>query len=277
MTLCVAWRWENDIQFASDSRITVGSTYSDLGIKICAIPVRIISAIDRDTGEFSERFSGQYGLAFSGSFTSAYVIREILSEVLQNLQFVGLSSSMSIERIMNLVHKFHAYYTDQLRAKHSFGLDLDFILAGKCPVTGTVKVFQFIAEQNATYSEVLLSKPFSFSAIGSGEPKFSELIADDLAHPPCRVNFAIFNRLRDVIRDSIIESVGGAVQAGIFENGQFRLMGVLEHDLTGSQPLALPSVRGLVLSNVFRPEGLDDFHVHYSFKAPFQADLDQLI
>src|SRR5438270_518501 len=105
MSLCVAWRWKNEVRFASDSCITQADKgISHLGIKIATISVRIVSARDAKTGQIDERFRANYGLAFSGSYLAGYIIREALSEVLSHLQFIATTDLMTIERIMKIVH-----------------------------------------------------------------------------------------------------------------------------------------------------------------------------
>jgi hypothetical protein len=170
MSLCVAWRWNNDISFASDSCISqADKSVSDLGIKLVPIPVRVVSARQAQTGEVEERFTGTYGLAFSGSFLAGYVIREVLSEVLSHLQFIALNEFMTIERIMRIVHAFHRFYTLRLRESFKLGHDLDFLIGGLCPATNQTKVFRFVASENDDphYLEVLTALPFSYSAIGA--------------------------------------------------------------------------------------------------------------
>jgi hypothetical protein len=209
---------------------------------------------------------------------AGYVIREVLSEVLSHLQFIAATELMTIERIMRIVHAFHEFYTKRLRESFRLGHDLDFLIGGRCPATGQVKVFQHIASEGSApkYEEVLTPDSFAYSAISAGEEWFRELIEDDLAHPPCAVHFAVFRRLRDVILDPKIPSVGGSIQTGAFDQGEFELVGVIEHDLTGAVPRALPSVRGVVIDEIYEGRDLDDFFIEYTFKAPFESDLEKL-
>ena len=175
-------------------------------------------------------------------------------------------------------HDDHRYYTRELRSSLRDRYELDFFLGGRCPATGAVKVFKFVSseEENATYGEVLQTRPFSYDVIGAGDDRFRARLEADLASPGCRVNLAVFRRLRDVIRDPTIASVDGHIQAGAFEDGEFSLYGMFEFDLSGEYPRTLQSVRGLVLDEVYRPEDPTDFHITYSFFSPFQSDLDQL-
>lgn len=279
MSLCVAWRWKDEVSFASDSCIAqADKSVSHLGIKVVTIPVRIVSARDAKTGHTDERFRANYGLAFSGSYLAGYVVREVLAEILSHLQFIAPTELMTIERIMKIVHAFHRFYTGRLRESFVFGHDLDFLIGGRCPATGRVKVFKHLASEDSDpkYGEVLTNGTFAYTAIGAGEDCFRALIEDDLAHPPCQVHFAVFRRLRDVIRDPNIWSVGGSIQTGTFEKGEFELFGVMEHDLSGDVPKALPSVRGVLIEEIYEGQNPDDFFVHYSFKAPFQSDLEKL-
>lgn len=281
MSLCIAWRWDQHINFASDSRITLagGEHTSDLGIKIAGVPVRIATAEDATTRKAELRFSATYGIAFAGSYLAGFVIREMLSEVLQSLQFIADADQMTIERLMKVVYAFHAHYTKTLRKSFNFGHDLDFLIGGRCPASGVVKVFRFIStesEAEPQYEEVLTKLPFSYTAIGAGEGKFRRLFESDLPNPRNRVHFSAFSRLRDVINDDEIPSVGGKIQTGSFENGEFKHYGMLEHDLSGDAPIPLPSVRGLVLEEAYKPTQVDDFYIRSDFRAPFEADLEAL-
>ena len=271
MSLCVAWRWKNEVSFASDSCIAQADKgVNHLGIKLATIPVRIVSARDAETGHIDERFRADFGLAFSGSYLAGYIIREALSEVLSHLQFIAPTDANAAD-----VERHH---TARLRESFAFGHDLDFLIGGRCPATGRVKVFKHLVSDDSDpkYAEVLNDGAFAYTAIGAGEERFRELLEDDLARPPCAVHFAVFERLRDVIRDPTIPSVGGSIQRGTFENGEFELFGVMEHDLTGAAPKALPSIRGLVMDEIYEGQNPDDFFVYYSFKAPFQGDLEKL-
>lgn len=54
MTLCVAWRYRDRISIASDSRLSgPAGGYADIGVKILVCPVKIITAIEANTGRFA--------------------------------------------------------------------------------------------------------------------------------------------------------------------------------------------------------------------------------
>ena len=139
-----------------------------------------------------------------------------------------------------------------------------------------IRVFKFFRADTdeLKWHEILIDRPFSYDAIGAGEDRFRELLEADLKRGGCRVNFLLFNRLRDIIREKSIPSVGGAIQCGAFtQSTEFHLCGVLDYQKDGDRLIPRSSVLGLEIEKIHMPETLDDFYVHYSYKVPFVDDI----
>jgi len=50
MTLCMAWRSNGSVHFASDSRLTVArNSYTDVGIKVSALPFTVLEPAPAET------------------------------------------------------------------------------------------------------------------------------------------------------------------------------------------------------------------------------------
>lgn len=136
MSLCVAWRYESRFCLASDSCITMEADRRMCGIKVLQIPVRIISAIDSTTKRSSIIYQSVFGLTFAGPFLSGYLVKETISELLFNLQYIGVMEALKFEKICEVVFEAYRRIVDELNGEQ-FRQDVDIIIIGKCPLLGT--------------------------------------------------------------------------------------------------------------------------------------------
>ena len=74
------------------------------GIKVLAIPVKIQGPVDANTGSSELLYEKTAGLCFSGSFVTAFLVKEIISEVLFNLQSLDPPTQISFEHIAGLAY-----------------------------------------------------------------------------------------------------------------------------------------------------------------------------
>ncbi len=279
MSLCVAWRFGGKFCLASESCISIGAEQRMCGVKVVQVPVRIISATDAQTGNFSTVFQSVFGLTFSGQFLTAYLVRETVSEVLFNLQYVRERESLQFERICEVVFRAYQRVVDDLNAE-GFGHDLDIVLVGTCPASQARKAAQFFrdeADGQLKWKLVLEQSPFSYVALGSGANRFHEVLARRRVTEH-RVHFAVLQSLQEIAESRDIPSVGGGLQYGEVEaGGEFRLLGTLDFVKRAGRVEAVQLVRGVDLRTIHEGEGLDDLHVHYSFINPFEAKRDRLL
>lgn len=106
MTLCIVWRDESKIKFASDSRLSFGSAgTSDFGIKVVRIPFKIYGPGEIAGAEPIS--SGDLGMAFAGSAIGALMVKEALAEVLFRMQGVPNFHDCGMDGIADFV--FRAY------------------------------------------------------------------------------------------------------------------------------------------------------------------------
>lgn len=89
MSLCVAWKYEDGhgcrVYFAADSCAVMEAGKHVMphgGIKIMEIPIQIFSATDEKLGKAELLFSQKYGMAFAGSYFTAFLMKELVAEVL---------------------------------------------------------------------------------------------------------------------------------------------------------------------------------------------------
>ena len=265
----MAWRWQETVCLATDSRISIDADEPrNCGIKVLQVPVRVISPIDKATGRFDTVFESVYGLCFSGRFLTAYLVKESISELLLNLQFVGARGNLSFHKICDVVFACFSRVVGELN-----GLDADFILVGCHPSDGRSVAAKFCRDGSGQlrWSEILEERPFSYDAIGAGETAFRVLF-DDLRKNEPRVHFAAFDAMTRILSSGAIPSVGGAVQYGQVDSGRgFRLFGVVDYSRVGNELQVQQTFRGMNLNELYEGKDILDLHVHYDFIDPFRA------
>lgn len=282
MTLSVAWRFQNRISVASDSRISnLENGYADIGVKILECPVQVISAIDHATGNFEVIHKSTVGIGIAGSFMTAYLVKEQIADVLQHLQFVGGRESLSFSKLAEAAFKIYRHGIDTLRRQQQFGIDSDMFIIGRCPATGEVAAAKFFVDGNdgvVRHLPILENRrDFTFDALGAGEERLRERIHARLAAGPCVVDYMVLEELRAMIVRGEVASVGGAIQYGKIEERDFEIYGVVDHRWDGGRPYPMPSVRGIDAGNILRPMDIDDLYLSEKLIKPFQSILEREI
>ncbi len=96
MTLCLAWKQNNAIYIAADSRLTSpdGTITTDQATKIFKIGVQVFAPIPSENPDAEAElvFKSTFGLAFSGSYINGSLIANTLDEIFSNLQAAPLVS-----------------------------------------------------------------------------------------------------------------------------------------------------------------------------------------
>lgn len=250
------------------------------GIKVFELPVRVISPADVATGHSQELFKTTFGIACAGSYLTAFLMKELAAEVLSHLQFLGGPDEITFDRICEFAAKFHAHLHERTSTQLKFWYDLDFLLGGWCPHSRRIRVARFWTQDTppqTQWTETLLNaEPVAVDAVGDPDActRFRQLLQLNLDAGDCRVHYAMYRRLRDVMDDSDLPSVAGAIQHGEFDaDGQFRLYGSFRHEIQDGQMSARTFVRGTDVEAVHQPGDPTDFFVTYSFLDPFGEDV----
>src|ERR1039457_1337259 len=105
MTLCMAWRSNGTVHFASDSRITVaGISTVDVAIKVSSIPYQILEP-GRGATATPRRtvWSGELGMCFAGSAINSLFMKESLVEILRKIQYAPGYTDISMSGIMSYI------------------------------------------------------------------------------------------------------------------------------------------------------------------------------
>lgn len=282
MTLCVAWKYEEagvaKICFAADTCVVLGGRAMAYGgIKVLEIPVEY-GTPPAEGGHAQPAWSSTYGFAFAGSFLPAFLLKELVADVLTHVQGIGGPQQAAFDKLCGLVAKLHRHFHDEIHESLEYEGELDFFFGGFCPATQRVRVAKFFvdAAEVPQWREILQGGGVRYEMIGMEDAcgRFRELFELNLSAPPCRVHYAVWHRLRDVILDPAIEWVDGAIQYGEFDRqGQFHLYGSSMIEMGPDHPILKTFVRGTHLDNLHQPTGFNDLYVSYPFLVPFAEEI----
>ncbi len=223
MTLCVVWRRNQEVHFASDSRLTVANnSYADVAIKVLAVPYRIYAPRDQ-SGERTLSFQGELGMCFAGSAVNSFFVKESVVEVLKELQYAPGYTNVSMAGLADFI--FTAYRLISTQVCNTVLGDKGraaIVVAGHCTEQKRTRAFLLeTSDQNEhSYKEILLGDGYVF--IGSGKSEAESALP---ANPS---DLDYLNALKTVIDDPNVESVAGAVQYGKFSGSTFTTKGIVE-------------------------------------------------
>lgn len=280
MTLCVAWRIYDRISIASDSRISsVEEGYADIGVKILECPIKVITAVDHHTNDFQILHQSTVGIGIAGAFMTAYLVKEQIADVLKNLQFVGAPSSLTFTKIAETAFKIYRHGIETLQKHQQYGIDSDMFLVGRCPATAQVAAEKFFVngDDGRIQHQAILEdrRNFVFDALGSGEDRLRTRIAARVAAGHCEVDFMVLEELRAMIVAEEVESVGGAIQYGKIETGDFEIFGVADYRRDDGRLRPMPSVRGIDAQEILQPVNFDDLYLRAQLITPFRAQMER--
>lgn len=226
MTLAIAWRSNGRIHLASDSRISLGNNQSvDIGIKVMAIPIRVIGEVEDPGNPDPVIFSQRYGFCFAGSLVSAYTLKELLEELLQSMQYLGEPKTLSFDAICKSLVGYSSRISSEVCQYMFENGRYEFFLTGYCPRENSLRAakFSFTHEDGmakGSFSEILRNEQ-SYEAMGSGTLEFKQRVG--------AVTFRdILLTLNSIIDDKRVNSVGGDIQYGSFdEDKNFSISGLI--------------------------------------------------
>ncbi|GGE33782.1 hypothetical protein GCM10007276_08900 [Agaricicola taiwanensis] len=232
MTLCAAWRRDGTIHLASDSELSLGTTFAPIAIKVVRAPFRVVGPTD-ERGVADKVAEGDIGMCFAGSASGALFVREAITEILPHMQAVPGYTDTSFANIAQFVYR--AYRTiSRTLCEQIFEKGLStVVLAGYCPVQLKLRAFRLSTDlQNQSSFEEILKDDQEFIFFGSGSTAANQHIAGlGLGHVPS--SREILDVVQTVIDDPGIIGVGGKLQYGYFKGRSFQTFGIFELDEEG--------------------------------------------
>lgn len=234
MTLCLAWKRGQKVYFASDSRLTDNqkSVLTNDATKIFKVGVEIYGPVRSEEPEMSEPLLHQttFGLCFTGSYLNGSLLADTIEEVLSNLQGTPEHSDFSIDNLTDIAFAIYKQVSKQLTEIHRENGLTEVLFGGYCPVNSEFKLYKFypkplISGEPLDYEkeEVNLYAQTIFIGDKSAKEKAGELLNN------LNRQYSHFHLLRDVINNADIPTVGGNIQAGLFEPNKFKTYGIVEY------------------------------------------------
>ena len=145
MTLCLAWKINDEIYFASDSRLTSGdSIITDEANKIFKVKVEIYGPRPGHTPNAIEPLIYQttFGLCFAGSYINGSVLADTLEDVLSNIQATPYSD-ISIDNLSEIAFAVYRIVTNELMYRHRMDGLSEVLIGGYCPKDKKFRLYRF--------------------------------------------------------------------------------------------------------------------------------------
>lgn len=227
MTLCVAWKHNNIVHLASDSRLRVGKhSYADVAIKVVSLPYRIYSPGGQsDMPKLA--FQGEIGMCFAGSFISSIFVKESVADILKSLQYAPGYTDVSMESLAQFIFTAYRVISTKVCASElgSKGR-ADLVISGYCHEKRLIRTFLLNTNNENQHScnEILVAQNDDHVFIGNGIKRAESALPTN----PKDINF--LEALKTVINDSEEEFVGGAIQYGRFNEGNFQIYSIVDYD-----------------------------------------------
>jgi hypothetical protein len=99
MTLCAAWFEDDDLHFASDSRLMIGPSPVDISIKITSFPFTILEPSSKGLHDGKVLLHRHMGLCAAGDVATTMPVKETLRTLLASLWIRPREADVSMESI----------------------------------------------------------------------------------------------------------------------------------------------------------------------------------
>lgn len=167
MTLCMAWKGNGTVHFASDSRLTVANnSYADVGIKVLTLPLTILNPSQGDSHvPRTAALSTDMGMCFAGSAVNSLMVKESVIEVLKRLQHAPGYTDTSMVAIANFIFTAYKMISKEV-CQTALGPNgrANILVGGQCTQTKTLRVFHLSTDDlNApALTEILIDRNHFF-------------------------------------------------------------------------------------------------------------------
>lgn len=269
MTLCIAWKHENRISFASDSRASINDSNFDGCVKVSSIPITIKLKSDDST----EDITYNCGIAVSGSTLTAFSLISNISQILRRMSIFTAFGDFNIIHTCDIIQTYFEKLTKQATSILSEKGQLEFFYCGYCFKESKTRCFRFspvlkngIYEYE--YKEILKSNGET-EFIGSGTIKSEKYYNNEKRH---------LYLLRKIIEDNTIKSVGGPIQYGRTNELFFNTLGIVDYEINHVNKTYYSKfyLNGFELIDDPRMLKADSFHIEMNFAKPFGQLINEL-
>jgi len=288
MTLCLAWKQGDSINFASDSRLTESdkTVLTNYASKIFKINVEIYENLPEIFSGEPERSLHQttYGLCFTGSYLNGSLLADTIDNFLSNI-LIGGQSDISIDSLSNIAFAIYKQVNTQLLVIHGDKKLSEVLFGGYCLKTNEFKLYKFspkerVQNQSVEFQkeEIRLDNQTILIGDNNAKQKAEELLKN------VNVDYTHYHVLRDIINDKELLTVGGNIQVGQFKPNKFKIHGISEPKLIDSTDGSSEVVDVYKLSGLELDLGNADselfsgkINTYEAFISPFQKEKMELV
>ena len=280
MTLCLTWKNNNDIYFASDSRITRRAyldyiVTSNTAPKIFSIPIRIYSA------DLKLYYDKDWVFCLAGGYISATGYADTLSEVLSNLQIADPFSDVDYLKILNIAFNIYEQIGKQLVETGNREALAKILITGVCPKDSKRNFVYEFGYQVQYHGITYYSKEIDLDEYEMhfiGDDTAIEYFKEKLQKHHAKHYFKL---LKEICNNEDFPTVGGHLQAGILKLDapkHFSIYGILESELEmDNNNFWTVKDNWFFRSIQLKPELFEgNIHVRKAFLMPFDSERNAL-
>ncbi|MFC4724438.1 hypothetical protein AB6B38_07265 [Glycocaulis abyssi] len=228
MTVVAVHKNPQGIHLISDSRLTIGSSKIDVGVKVCAIDYRIFGARNPD-GTQPELATGRFGFCFAGSSLTAYAVKESIAEIVYNIQTTIDKRLLSFRHLSEIVFDAYVALSTEIASYLSKNSFATIVICGKLPADNEPRAFWLKLRDDGSVDSSEVDFQQSNSTIfGSGEKFIDKDKREGLG--------ALAHEINRICNDGSVDDVGPPIQFGRCDSqGNFKCFGQIIIDDNGVQ------------------------------------------
>ncbi|KAA6437083.1 hypothetical protein FEM33_20425 [Dyadobacter flavalbus] len=225
MTLCLAWKNNNNLSLMSDSRLTgPNGVITDNANKVFTIKITVSKNND-------VVFDSAYGMCFAGSYLNGSNLANTIAELTSEIKIYN-DEIINFDGISEISFILYEYIS-----KHLVGINRErgvseVFFTGVCPETGEINLSKFyskIGEEGILefQRENIELDNNQFIYLGdSNAIEMAEQLKAKIKH-----SYTEFHLLDEIIKNENISTVGGCIQYGCIVADKFRTYGIVDYEL----------------------------------------------
>ncbi|MCF2496120.1 hypothetical protein [Dyadobacter chenhuakuii] len=225
MTLCLAWKNNENLSLMSDSRLTgPNGIVTDNANKVFTIIVTVSKNKD-------VVFESTYGMCFAGSYLNGSNLANTISELTSNIKIYS-DEIINFDKISEISFILYEHIS-----KHLVGINRErgvseVFFTGVCPETGEINLSKFYSQIGQEgilefkREDIKLENNQLIYLGDASAIEMAEKLKMKIKYP-----YTEFHLLDEIIKDENISTVGGCIQYGCIVADKFRTYGIVDHEL----------------------------------------------
>ena len=239
MTLIIAWRTDNGLIVAADSKIGSASrtgygTLTEVGPKIFEIPLK---AKKGGLENFPTKHFPSFGYAFAGSTLAAQSIHAVAGTYLQNLTSFDVEQGPSLNSVAALYKRCAQYIFDEQKSWNSSSANFHAVVFGYCDRECSYQLHELKVVNGKVTQEKFIPELGGLIYFGSGQDKLTDILDNpqQLGKEPIHPS----ELLQLIIDDGSEPTVGGTVQYAMSSGEGTFLRPLMRSDKNGQMTISI--------------------------------------